>query len=57
LLVHELRATIADLDQQRQIVSRCVLVIRSVLRIELPSTKQLMIWTRRVRGTRFMGLP
>jgi hypothetical protein len=28
---------------KRQIVSRCVPVIRSVLRIELPSTKQLMI--------------
>ena len=29
---------------KRQIVSLCVPVIRSVLRIELPSTKQLMIW-------------
>jgi hypothetical protein len=38
-------------------VSRCVPVFRSVLRIELPSTKQLMIWTRRASGTRFMGLP
>jgi hypothetical protein len=28
-------------------------VIRSVLRIELRSTKQLMIWTLRASGTRF----
>src|SRR5690349_6248110 len=35
--------------------SRCVSVIRSVLRIELPSTKQLMIWIRRAGGTRFIG--
>jgi hypothetical protein len=41
----------------RQIVSRCVPVIRSVLRIEWRLTKQLMIWTRRLSGTRFMGLP
>jgi len=25
-----------------------------VLRIELPSTKQLMIWVRRASGTRFI---
>jgi len=33
----------APSSARRQIVSRCVPVIRSVLRIELPSTKQLMI--------------
>jgi hypothetical protein len=30
-------------------------VIRSALRIELPSTKQLMTWVRRASGTRFMS--
>src|SRR6266481_4898583 len=42
---------------KRQIVSRCVPLIRSVLRIEEPSTKQLMIWTRRANGTRFIKNP
>jgi hypothetical protein len=54
LLVHELCATVADFYQQA--ASRCVPVMRSVLRIELPSTKQLMTWTRRASGARFMGL-
>jgi hypothetical protein len=42
---------------KRQIVSRCVPVIRSVERIEFPSTKQLMLWTQRASGTRFMTIP
>ena len=36
------------------IVSRCVFVKRSVERIELPSTKQLMIWLRRSFDKRFI---
>ena len=39
---------------KRMTVSRCVSVIRSVERIELPSTKQLMIWVRRASGVRFI---
>src|SRR5260370_10072085 len=39
------------------IVSRCVAVMRSVERIELPSTRQLMIWVRRASGRRFIGFP
>ena len=38
------------------IVSRWVSVIRSVERIELPSTKQLMIWVRRASEVRFIAL-
>ena len=40
----------------RMIVSRWVSVIRSVERIELPSTKQLMICVRQASGVRFMTL-
>src|ERR1700674_133394 len=40
---------------KRMIVSRCVSVIRSVERIELPSTKQLMTWVRRASERRFIG--
>jgi hypothetical protein len=38
------------------IVSRWVSVIRSVERIELPSTKQLMTCVRRMKERRFMAL-
>jgi hypothetical protein len=57
LLVHQLCATVADLDEKPTDRIAMRSVIRSVLRIELPSTKQLMIWMRRASGTRFMGLP
>jgi hypothetical protein len=57
LLVHEPCAPVTDLDEKpadRIAVNACH-PLRATDRIA--STKQLMSWTRRASGTRFMGLP
>ena len=53
-LVQQLLEPVPTWTSSRITVSRCVLVMRSAERIELPSTRALMTWVRRASGLPFV---